>query len=742
MGLLGMFSRPLGIPLVYAGDALAGGGQIKGTLENGWYERNPLLGAPFGQNYHDFPTADNLQFVLARVLGLFTDQWAVAYNLIFLATFPAAALAAAWFVRAVGGSRLVAFGVGILYAFTPYHFVRGQAHLSLSMYFVVPLFAGLLMKVLADRPVWARRAGSSTRNVLAWVTPTSLGTLVVVGLLGTTSSYYSVFGLLLASVVLAVTLLQRRWSAAIGLVAAMAALVAVMVINMAPDILYARSVPPSPSGFARHTVDSELYALKFTQLLLPTPWHPLGALADFRNSYDDTFPNPAEYPALGIVGAIGFVFLLALPLVLILRRAAVPEHGPFDRTQQHLALLTWVAFLLGTTGGLGTMFALVVSPDIRAWNRIAIYIALFGLTAIALLIDQLLRRIRANPALRRPRGRRLWSDTPLIRRPGEVFAVTLVVVLVGVGVWDEAAPPSGNAPDAAVDDWRNDEAYVHAVEDAVRPGTKVFEMPYLSFPEADPSQTSDMQPYDPMRPYLHSSTLAWSYGGLQGRPRADWPAALSDWVPRRLAVALAASGFGGIHIDRFGYPHHDPGKLERVLRALVGPPIESPDDRYAFYDLAPLREDVEKVYSAEEIATIARHTLRHPVLYSQPGFTGPPTRDANGDLYLDGASEHPEAILDNPGAPLRLRLDFKLHAEADSYPTPVTITWPDGSTETRSVGPEGTRVSRTFSAPSGQHKLAFDGPEATQVYLRQWVLRDPGLAFPLRGLAATLHDDQ
>ena len=123
----------------------------------------------------------------------------------------------------------------------------------------------------------------------------------------------------------------------------------------------------------------------------------------------------------------GLVFLLALPLVLILRRAAVPEHGPFDRTQQHLALLTWVAFLLGTTGGLGTMFALVVSPDIRAWNRIAIYIALFGLTAIALLIDQLLRRIRANPALRRPRGRRLWSDTPLIRRPGEVFAVTLVV---------------------------------------------------------------------------------------------------------------------------------------------------------------------------------------------------------------------------------------------------------------------------------------------------------------------------
>ena len=35
MGFLGMYTRPLGVPLVYISDALSGGAQFKGTLENG-----------------------------------------------------------------------------------------------------------------------------------------------------------------------------------------------------------------------------------------------------------------------------------------------------------------------------------------------------------------------------------------------------------------------------------------------------------------------------------------------------------------------------------------------------------------------------------------------------------------------------------------------------------------------------------------------------------------------------------
>ena len=133
--------------------------------------------------FRSFPVADNLQFATAKLFGLFTDQWGAAYNATYLITFPLTAVAATWFLRVVGVRRISAFVFGILYAFTPYHFMHGQPHLALSMLFVVPLFAALVVKVLHEEPIWRRRAGARWFNPWNHVTGTSLGTLAIVALL-------------------------------------------------------------------------------------------------------------------------------------------------------------------------------------------------------------------------------------------------------------------------------------------------------------------------------------------------------------------------------------------------------------------------------------------------------------------------------------------------------------------------------------------------------------------------------
>lgn len=71
----------LGVPWLYTGDALATADHFKTTLEQGWYEHNPNLGAPWGQNYNDFPVADNLHMIAAKVLGLFSGHWPVVLNI-------------------------------------------------------------------------------------------------------------------------------------------------------------------------------------------------------------------------------------------------------------------------------------------------------------------------------------------------------------------------------------------------------------------------------------------------------------------------------------------------------------------------------------------------------------------------------------------------------------------------------------------------------------------------------------
>ena len=274
----GLFDRSWELPLFYRSDALSGGSQFKGTLENGWYEINPALGAPHGQTMHAFPLADNLQFMVARVLGMFIDQWSVAYNLAYLLTYPAAAVAGAWFLQRLGVSRLSAFVVGALFAFAPYHFMHGLPHLSLSMYFTVPLALSLSMALMLGRPVWARRAGGNARNPLTYLTATTLGTLLIAALVGTTSSYYAVFGLLFLGFAILIAGFERRWRDAIGGIGAAVAIVVVMLANMAPDILWARGNVDSPAAFSRAPLEAELYGLKFTSLIFPTHWNRIGDL--------------------------------------------------------------------------------------------------------------------------------------------------------------------------------------------------------------------------------------------------------------------------------------------------------------------------------------------------------------------------------------------------------------------------------------------------------------------------------
>ena len=57
--LLKLWRADLHVPLHYNGDALLHSMFIKGIVDNGWYWKNPTLGAPNGLEMYDFPAVDN-----------------------------------------------------------------------------------------------------------------------------------------------------------------------------------------------------------------------------------------------------------------------------------------------------------------------------------------------------------------------------------------------------------------------------------------------------------------------------------------------------------------------------------------------------------------------------------------------------------------------------------------------------------------------------------------------------------
>ena len=269
------------------------------------------------------------------------------------------------------------------------------------------------------------------------------------------------------------------------------------------------------------------------------------------------------------------------------------------RLFRHAGVGVAIALAVGTVGGVSSLFELLITPDIRAWNRISVFIAFLCLLAVALLLDALVG------ALCR-------------RRLGTAPVAILLGGLLVLGVFDETTPRF--VPDYAVSarQWRSDATFVAHIERRLGPGASIFQLPYVPFPEGYPDTPVGGQvaayatKYEPVRGYLHSSKLRWSYGAMKGRP-ADWPAQLAGQPLPFVVDSAVAAGFDGLWVDPAGF---EPAKARRVLSALrsllAQAPLMSPDRDLDFFDLRPYRRRLERTHSVAPLRLLRERTL-HPL---------------------------------------------------------------------------------------------------------------------------------
>jgi phosphoglycerol transferase len=340
-----------------------------------------------------------------------------------------------------------------------------------------------------------------------------------------------------------------------------------------PHLIYWFVNGPNYAVVHRHPLESELYGLVLTQMVLPIPGHPIDALSNFAESYYQATPLIGEfkpYQSLGFIATLGFAWLLLVALAGCLSpRWGI---GDFQQRQLHrrLATVTVIAFLIGTTGGISSLLAWLVSPQIRSWDRISIFISFFALAAVALLLDAIQERIRLRGG-----------------RPVLCEALLLSVLLIGL--YNQSNRWFVPDYETAQNEYTSDALFVEAIDRELPQQAEVFQVPYVSFPEHY-QPGLEIGPYEPLQPYLHSSDLRWSYGAVAGRPSADWQADLTDKPPEVLLDTVIDKGFDGIYIDRFGYSDRA-AKLESELGELLDvEPLVSPDGSRSFFSLLSYKE--------------------------------------------------------------------------------------------------------------------------------------------------------
>jgi phosphoglycerol transferase len=556
-----LWQADLSVPFRNEGDALLTQLWAKTLVDHGWYLHNPDIGAPGRLDFNDFPLADSWHFIIMKALACLLRKPAAVVNFYFLLCFPLAAVSALFFLRQLGISYGCALVSAELFTFLPYHFFRGTFHLMLASYYLVPLAVLVAVWIYRGEPQWPAKR---------WI-----AAILISGLLSSAGVYYAFFTAYFLSLAgLAAAWLRRQARHPFRSIALIAIITTGLCANYLPTVLYQRQHGANPAVIARSPEEAEIFGMKLVPLLLPVQGHRVGALADVTRQYQQPpryslLHNENLYGPLGMVGACGFFILLGR---MLLGRSPAPGSTTIDQ----LAALNVFAVLLGTMGGLGAVVALLGFPWIRAYNRISVFIALFSLTAVALVLDRLLC----------PNG---------VSRSKRLFRCASLGVLFVLGVLDQTTEQFVPNYAGLAADKEQIHQFVDAIEKTLPPQSMIFQLPYTPFLEYVPQVK--MCHFDHCRPYLVSKTLRWSYGAMPGRQADLFQKGAAALPAGEMVKRLSIAGFRGIWLDRNGYIDRAGNLTAELGRLLQVAPMESRCGRWVFLDMTNFNCNFRKCFT-------------------------------------------------------------------------------------------------------------------------------------------------
>ena len=591
-------------PLYYDQDALLIMPLVKAVVERDnpfahW--RNDRLGFPGVQELYDFPVVDHLHLFLIWLLGQVFHNWMVVYNLYFLLTWPLTALTAMAALRALRLSLPLAAAGGVLYAFLPYHYLRGESHYFLAAYWMVPVstlpalaltrgefpfFRRLSGRAGGVSPLMDHTSGGSRPplagdrehaadapsppepGVYHWALGdrAAVGQYALAAATATAGAYYAFFACALyAAAGVYGWVAFRTWRAAASGAVLAGLVAAVGLVQHLPAVVHAVRHGQN-SAAERFPEEAETYGLKVPHLLLPIDGHNLTVLGRLKAKYNAgnrRTQNENTCATLGAVGAAGLLVLVGAALVP--GRRGWP-YGP-------LAYLAGFILLFSITGGFGSVFNLLVFDQIRCLNRFSVYLAFLCLVAALWPVDRFLA------------GRPRWAR----------YAAAVGLVVVGIADQTPTAwfrPGIVRLTRKEAGRYETDARFFARIEEAV-PGGRVLVLPYVPYPEVP--ALYDLRAYEHARGYLHTEGLVWGYGMMKNRPADAWYRAVANAPPAELVRRAVARGFDGVLVDGRGFATPaEANTLTAGVREACGParPAEvvHEDGRQVFLDLRGARD--------------------------------------------------------------------------------------------------------------------------------------------------------
>jgi phosphoglycerol transferase len=336
--------------------------------------------------------------------------------------------------------------------------------------------------------------------------------------------------------------------------------VAPFMANMAPYKAYEIENGKNFQVGQRSPISSETLGLTVATLVFPNIDHKIGRLDRFSKSYahKSLLFNESNDATLGLIGALGFAILIFI----------VFFYSHFPKILSRLSQLNLFSLLLSTVGGFGVVFAYVITPQIRAYNRISMFIAAMSFITIAIIINRYINKTENKKRV--------------------IFSLASFFILI-FGVFDVVGSNMNFEPVHRFKiEYLSDKNFIQRIEskfDTSEQKILIAQYPYLNFPETP--GIHKMGNYEQFQGYIHSDKLYWSFGAIRGREADSWWKNLTKKPIEEQIQILQEAGFSGVMINRNGYKDNGKNLESKVTNLLEKQPITSENKVLSFFELTP-----------------------------------------------------------------------------------------------------------------------------------------------------------
>ncbi len=530
----------------------------------GWYPiQTDRLGAPFGSYFGSFPSSllVNFEVLLQKIISIFIQSPMDIVSIAYFIIFPITAIISFYSLRNLKISKFMSIFGSLTFTFIPFMFMRNIAHYVLSTIYFIPLSI-LLCIWLYEKDDLLMPTKNLKEFFNIYIYKNIIAIIFIILISNNGIAYYPFFTCFLIIVSMISKLLKtKNIKTVIPFIVSIALICFFMIINLIPFLIY-KSNHIFTSSIKRVFFEAEIAGLKISHLILNPKY--------FLEYYSKAMlVNENRTSYFGIIGLIGFCLLI---IYIFVKNYHKPLVDIYKNRISLLSELNLFAILLATIGGFASLFNYFISPMIRSYNRISVFIAFICILSFCIFVEN------------------------IVKKRNIIFYLIFSMILL-ITLYDQTQDTEFYDKNE-MKMYINDKKYIENIENIMPKNSSIYQLPTISYNDMEPPVKSKYGEYKHYRHfigYIFSKKLKWSYGADHGRIENEWYDKVNEMDSLDLLNEIFHAGFDGLYIDRGLLGNEElANKIEEDLKNILkGEPLIHEDGSILFFNLINFEADKE-----------------------------------------------------------------------------------------------------------------------------------------------------